>query len=448
MKEKVVVIGGSAAGMAAAARAKRKKPDLEVVVFERSKYVSYAPCGLPYLYEGLIDSFDRLIYYTADYFRRERGIDVRTRHEVVDIDHSSRQVIAINLNSGKEVIVEYDKLVLATGGISLKPRAEGLDLSGIYTIRTLDDGEKFLKALIKSNTVGIVGVGFGGLEMAEAITKMGKKVVLIGKSDHILPMFDKEFIEVINNVIVNKGISLRLGEKIVSFEGDGHVRKIVTDKGEYKVDSVLISIGIKPNTHFARKLGVKLGVTGAIKTNEYMQTSVKDIYSAGDNTETINLVTGKPAYIPSAPTANKMGRVAGDNIAGGSMKFPGVVGTVILKFFNEHIGKAGLSYNEALREGFNASYVDISHNTRSHYYPGTKKVRIRLVFDLDTHRVLGGQFMGYEGVIERVFALTAVITSKMTVEDLATLDLPYNPPFTPVWDPLIVAASVAMRKLS
>ncbi|MCD6473342.1 MAG: FAD-dependent oxidoreductase [Thermoplasmata archaeon] len=438
---KLVVIGGSAAGMAAAAKAKRAG-EAEVIVFERSKYVSYAPCGIPYYFEGLVKSIDSLVYYTADYFREKRGIDVRTERTVIEIDES--HVVAIDKN-GREEREEYDRLMLATGGKAFKPDIEGIDLNGIHTIRLLEDGEKLYKEAKKAEKIGIVGAGYIGIEMAEAFIKMGKKVSVFEMMPHVMPGMDEEMARIIENEMISKGVDLHLNEPVIAFQGKDRVEKIVTEKGEYNVDIALLSIGVKPNVDFAKKLGLKLGKTGAIKTNEYMESSRPGIYAAGDNVETKNIVTGKETYAPLAPAANKMGRVAGENAVAGNRKiFPGVVGTAITKFFDLHIGKTGLSLKEAGNEGVAA---DIEHGTRSHYYPGNKKINVRLVASKDSHRIIGGQIVGREGVVGRINTLAAIITAKMKAEELAMLDMAYAPPFAPVWDALIVAANVIQRKL-
>jgi len=444
--ETVVVVGGSAAGMAAAAKAKRVNKNLNIIVFERSNYVSYAPCGIPYYFEGLVKSIDDLVYYTAEYFRKERGIDVRNRHLVTEIDKSGKTVTAVNLDTGKEIKVNYDKLILATGGVSAKPPIKGIDLAGIHTLRILEDGERLYEESKNVEVVGIVGAGYIGLEMAEAFRTMGKKVVLLEMLDHVMPTFDPEPAKPIEEELIKNGVELHLNEKVVAFDGKDRVREIITEKDNYKVDAVLLSVGVKPNVEFARKLGLEIGVTGGIKVDKRMRTSDPDIYAAGDNVETINLVTGKPTYAPLAPAANKMGRVAGENVAGGNAEFPGVVGTAITKVFDLEVGRSGLTYRQALEEGFNAVYVDITHGSRSHYYPGGSKFNLRLVADKDSHKVLGLQITGREGVLAKVDTIAAVLTAGLKTEDLKMLDLAYAPPFAPVWDALTIAGSVIERK--
>jgi len=442
----LVVVGGSAAGMAAAAKAKRVDKSLNVIVFERSRYVSYAPCGIPYFFEGLVKSIDDLVYYTPEYFRKERGIDVRNRHLVTEIDKSGKTVTAIDLDSGREVKVEYDKLILATGGLSAKPPIDGIDLDGIHTLRILEDGERLYNESKDAETIGIVGAGYIGLEMAEAFRKLGKKVIMLEMLDHVMPTFDSEPAKPIEDELIRNGVELHLNEKVLAFDGKDRVKEIITEKNSYRVDIVLLSVGVKPNIEFAKRLGLEIGVTGAIKVDKSMHTSEEGIYAAGDNVETVNLVTGKPTYAPLAPAANKMGRVAGENAAGGKAYFPGVVGTAITKVFNLEIGKTGLSYREAINNSFNAVYIDITHGSRSHYYPGSSRINLRLIADKDSHRVLGLQITGEEGVLARVNTIAAVLTAGLKTEDLKMLDLAYAPPFAPVWDALTVAGNVIERR--
>ena len=443
----VVVIGGSAAGMAAAAKAKRTDTTLNLIVFEKSRYVSYAPCGIPYYFGGLVKSFDDLAYYTAPYFREKRHINVYERHFVTNVDLSGKRVTAINLDTNREIEVDFDKLVLANGGEPIRPPVDGIDKKGIYTLRNLEDGITFYKAVTESKSIGIVGGGYIGLEMAEGLRFMGKKVVMFEALDHVMPSMDKEATVPIEKKLKDNGVELHLQEAVKAFEGKDKVEKIVTDKGSYNIDAVLLAAGVRPNVFLAKKLGLDLGVTKAIKVDSRMRTSDPDIYAAGDNVETINLVTNKPTYAPLAPAANKMGRTAGENIAGGDVTFPGIVGTAFTKLFDLHIGRTGLSLTEAKKFGFDAVAVDIIHGTRSHYHPKNKQLKVRLIADRATHRILGGQIVGPEGVVGRINTLASVITNRMTAEDLAMLDLGYAPPFAPIWDALIVAANVIQKNL-
>jgi len=395
-----------------------------------------------------VKGLDGLVYYPAEYFRKKRNIDVRTRHLVTDIDLSEKSVSAVNLDTKEKARVGYDKLILATGGEAARPPIEGIDLEELYTLRTLEDGEKLYQKTSKSEVVGVVGAGYIGLEMTEAFAKMGKKVMVFEMLDHVMPNMDKAVTKPIEEEIKKHGIELHLAEAVEAFEGGDKVEQIVTAKGSYHVDFALLSVGVKPNTSFAEKIGLELGATGAIKVDEFMKTSNPDIYAAGDNVETLDRVSGKPTYAPLAPAANKMGRVAGENVAGEDKKtFPGVVGTAVTKFFDLHIARTGLTLAEAEKVGFDAVAVDVTHGTRSHYYPDNKRINVRLVACRETHRILGGQLIGPEGVAGRINTLAAVVTNHMRAEDLSMLDLAYAPPFAPVWDALTVAANVIQRKL-
>jgi len=444
----LVVVGGSAAGMATAARAKRFNRELEVVVFEKTGYVSYAPCGIPYYIEGLIESLEKLTYYTVEYFRKERGIDVHVKHEVKEVDVSAKKVYVEDLETGRSFEMEYDYLMLATGGKPVIPPVEGVDLEGVYWIRSLEDGVRVKAAVEKVETVGVVGGGYAGLELAEAFRKIGKKVKLFQRSRLLRKALDGNMAADVEKVLAENGVELHVGEALQALEGrNGRVSKVITEKGEYQVDMVVLALGIRPNVELASRMGVKLGETGAIKVDSHMRTSLENVYAAGDNVETVHLVTGKPVYLPFAPAANKMGRVAGENIAGGKSAFKGVLGTTFVKVFDLHVARTGLTLEQAQREGFDAVAVDIWHGSRSHYYPGSQQMHIQLVADRETRRLLGAAITGREGVTGRINTVAAALWGKLTVEDLTQLDLGYAPPFAPVWDGLIVAATLLQRKL-
>jgi len=444
---RLVVVGGSAAGMSAAAKAKRVNKKLEVVAFERSRYVSYAPCGIPYYVEGLVKKLDDLVYYTAEYFRKERGIDVRSRHEVLDIDANAKKVVAKDLNKDEVLEMRYDYLVLATGGKPLTPETLSAKADGVYTVRTLEDGERINVACERARTIGVIGGGYIGLEMAEAFRLRNKRVLLFQRSFLMSRAVDLEISKDIEDELSKHDVTAHLGEAVKGFRFRGKVMHITTDKGEYPVDMVVLAIGVKPNVDLAGKIGVELGVTGAIKVNERMRTSLENVYAAGDNVETAHLVSGNPTYLPFAPAANKMGRVAGDNVAGGSSVFKGVLGTAFTKVFNLHVGRTGLSLRQAREVGFDAVAMDMKHISRSHYYPGGEQIHVRLVADKESHRLLGGAITGKEGVAGRVNALASALWGRLTVEDLTQLDLGYQPVFAPVWDGLIVAANIIKRRL-
>jgi len=445
---KLVVVGGSAAGMAAPARAKRANKHLEVAVFERSGYVSYAPCGIPYFVEGLVSNLEDLTYYTVEYFRKERGIDVRVKHEVTSVEPSQRKVTIKNLVNGESFQTHYNFLLLATGGKPIVPDVEGVESNGIYAVRTLEDGKRLKVVAEKVKTVGVVGGGYIGVEIVAAIQRMGKRILLCQRSYPLRKSLDRNIAEDVEKVLIENSVTLHLDESLQSFRRqNGHVTHVVTDKGEHRVDIVVLGLGVQPDVDLAVKMGVRLGETGAIKVDQHLQTSLPGIYAAGDNVESIHLVTQKPIYLPFAPAANKMGRIAGQNIAGGKAAFRGVLGTSFVKVFNLHVGRTGLTLEQARKSGFNVVAAEIRHGSRSHYYPGGQNLHIQLVADRNNHRLLGAAVTGGEGVAGRVNTLAAAIWGGLTVEDLTQLDLGYAPPFAPVWDGLIVAATVLLRQL-
>lgn len=437
-----VVIGGGPAGMSAASRIKRLKPGARVAVFERSSFVSYAPCGIPYYIGRIVGSIDRLVHYPVDEFRR-RGIEVFTRSEVVDIEQG---IVKVRVG-GEEKAFEWDKVIVATGARPRKPPVKGLDLDGVLTLRTLEDAERARIYVEKARRVAVIGAGYIGLELSENLRKLGKDVLLFEILPHVMPTLDHDMAPLVEEELRRNGVELHLAEAVRELEGDGRVKRLATDAGTYEVDAVFVATGVAPETSLAEKLGAKRGHTGAIAVNKRMETGVDGLYAAGDVAEAVNLVTGKPDWFPLAPVANKMGYVAGINAAGGSAEFPGAVGTAVTKIFELEVGRTGLTQERAVKEGFNPVSAKVRAGTRSSYYPGAAEITVKLIADKDTGKLLGGQFIGREGVLARVNTLAALIAKGATVEDAFFSDLAYAPPFAPVWDPLVVAARVLMREL-
>lgn len=433
---KVAIIGGGAAGMSAASRVKALKPEWEVSVFEATSFVSHAPCGIPYAIEFDFGS-EELMYYKPEVFVKERGIDLHLNARVIEVDYGKLRVE----ENGKEKTYEWDKLLIATGASPKVPKIEGVDLENVFTVDLPPDADRIRKAAKEAENVVIIGAGYIGVEMAEAFSAINKKVTVIEFLDRPLATFDREISNIVREEMEKK-VELKLEESVEAIEGKDKVEKVVTDKGEYKADLVVLATGVKPNVELAKQLGVELGETGAIKTNAKMETNVENVYAAGDCAETINLVTKKPAWIPLAPAGNKMGYVAGVNMAGGNIEFPGVVGTQITKFYDLQIGKTGLTEEEAKKEGFNVKSAFIQANTKVHYYPGAKKTFIKAIKDADTNRILGAQVAGYEMVTMRINVFATAIQAGFTTKDLFFADLAYAPPFTPIWDPVIVSARV------
>lgn len=438
----VIVVGGGPAGMTAASRIKRLKPSMRVAVFERSGYVSYAPCGLPYYLGGFAKSIDQLVHYTVDVFRK-RGIDVFTRAEVVEVAQGYARVRL----GGEEKAFEWSKLILATGARPRLPPIKGLDLEGVFTLRTLEDGERAKRDVQSARRVAVIGGGYIGLEVVENLKRIGKGVVVFEILPHVMPTLDPDVAALVEGELTRNGVELHLGEGVREIAGAARVEKLVTDKGEYEADAVFVATGVAPETLLAKQLGVKIGSTGAVQVNKRMETSVENVYAAGDVAEAINLVTGKPDWFPLAPIANKMGYVAGANAAGLSAEFPGAVGTAVTKVFNLEVARTGLTEERARKEGFEPVSVKVETATRPGYYPGGSRITVKLIADRKSGRLLGGQVVGGEGVLARVNTLATLLAKGGTVEDLFFADLAYAPPFAPVWDPLVVAARVMMREL-
>ncbi|MET1123747.1 MAG: FAD-dependent oxidoreductase [Archaeoglobaceae archaeon] len=430
---KVAIIGGGAAGMTAASRIKVLKPSWEVTVFEKTPYVSHAPCGIPFYLSGVVEHFEELCTYSVDFFRQERGIDVRTGVEVEEVGEG--YLVA----GGKEF--EWDLLLFATGAKAEKLGVEGEDLEGVHHV-DITSAQSIKRKLLQADKVAIVGSGYIGVEMAEAVLRLGKKVFVIEREERPLPEYDAEIAAVLK-AEMEKRLDLKLSERVVAFEGKDKVESVVTTKGEYECDAVIVAAGVRPNTELAEGF-VELGKRGAIRTDSRMRTSVENVYAAGDCAESINVVTGKPDWIPLAAPANKMGYVAGVNMAGSYLEYPGSLKSQITSFFDLEIGKAGLSEHEAIREGFEVVSAFITSRTAARYMPDGV-IHLKVVADR-SGRLLGFQAMG-KGVVMRIYAASALLYKGCNVRDLFFTDFPYYPPISRVWDPLVVAARNLFRKL-
>ncbi|NJE09755.1 CoA-disulfide reductase [Thermococcus sp. MAR1] len=438
MRKTVVIIGGGAAGMSAASRVKRLKPEWDVKVFEATEWVSHAPCGVPYVVEG-ISPKEKLMHYPPEVFIKKRGIDLHMKAEVVEVGQGTVRVREEN----GEHTYEWDYLVFANGASPRVPAVEGVDLPGVFTADLPPDAVAIRDYMEKNSVenVVIIGGGYIGVEMAEAFSAQGKEVTLIERNERVMAKaFDKEVTDVLEEEM-RRRINLHPQEIVLRIEGKERVERVITDAGEYKADLVILATGIRPNVELARELGVRMGETGAIWTNEKMETSVENVYAAGDVAETRHLITGRRIWIPLAPAGNKMGYVAGSNIAGKELHFPGVLGTSVTKFFDVEIGKTGLTETEAIREGYDVRTAFIKAGTRPHYYPGSRPIWLKGVVDNETNKLLGVQAVGAE-ILPRIDTAAAMLTAGFTTKDVFFTDLAYAPPFAPVWDPLIVLARV------
>ncbi len=426
----LLVIGGVAAGLSAAARARRLDPRLEITVLEKGPVISYGACGLPYLVEGRVREPKQLIVYTPEYFRKERNITVRTGARAVAISHPRREV---QLDSGERL--RYDRLVIATGARCDTSAMAGAAAPHVFTLHTLDDAES-MRAFLRDRSpkrAAIVGAGYIGVEAADALRRHGLRVTIYERSRHALLREDAAFTAAVQKHLETHGVEVRFGTAVGSIDS-------------LDAEIVVVCAGFKPNVELAAEAGVEIGRTGAIHTDERMETTVRGIYAAGDCAEVQHLVTGRPAWIPLGTTANKTGRVAGANAAGGRERFPGIVGTSIVGIFGRAFATTGLSEAEARAAGFSPVSARIDANARPRYYGGTPTT-VELIADRATGRLLGGSVIGDDGAAGRINVLAAALQSRLRVEDFETLDLAYSPPFSPVWDPLLIAAQ-QLRKNS
>ncbi len=448
-KERLIVIGGDAAGMSAASKAKREDPDLDVLVFEKQEYVSFGLCGLPYYISGEVEKLDDLIAMDPKAFQEKRGIDVRTEHEVLDIHPEERSVVLEN-EEGEKLERSYDKLLIATGAYAIIPPLKNVGLENIFTLHWLDDGKEIKKYVESKKPDRVVlTAGYIGLEMAEAFGKLGLDVTVLAKDEKVLPMIDEEIAETVKEELEKNNVDFKKNSEITGFEGDkdGKVRKVKTKNGEVETDFVLLGVGVKPSSELAEKAGIEIGKTGGILVDEKMETNIKNIYAAGDCVESRHILTGEGVNIPLGDTANRQGRTAGINISGGNATFLGILGTAITKIFDLAVARTGLSENEAKKSEFDYTSVKIDAPSRAFYYPGGSKITVKMIIEENSGRLLGTQMAGKEGVSQRIDVAASLINYKSTIEEIQNLDLAYAPPYSPAWDPLQTAAKVASSKI-
>ncbi len=451
--DKIVIVGGVAAGTKAAAKLRRELPNAQITIVTREKNISYAGCGLPYYIGGIIEERDTLIARKPEEFKNLLNIDVLTEHEAESVNWQKKVLSALNLQTQAVVQLPYEVLVIATGADPFGPPIEGMHLKNIFTLRTVEDSDAIKEQVASGGvkSVLVVGGGFIGLEVAENLHHRGIKTTIIEMLEHILPGFDKEIALLAQKHICNKGVEVITGEKVVKFMGNDEDVLVgaATDKGrEIKADLVLWSIGVKPNVRFAKKCHVELGSTGAIRINRQMQTNVPAIYAVGDCAECFHRITNKPVWIPMGSTANKMGRVAAMNISGNRDEMAGVLGTTIVQLFGMNIGRTGLSTRDAHEQGFDVETVVVPSHDRAHYYPGAKFTTLKLIVARKTRRVLGAQAIGEGNIDKPIDILVTLISLCGTVDDLAKMDFAYAPPFSPAMSGVITAANVMLNKLS
>lgn len=450
MSERLVVIGADAAGMSAASQARRLRSpeELEIVAFERGHFTSYSACGIPYWVGGDVDSRDDLIARTPEE-HRARSIDLRMRTEVVELDVGGRRVRARDLETGEEAWTAYDKLVLATGARPVRPELPGIDATGVHGVQTLDDGQALLDALrtMRGERAVVVGAGYIGVEMAEALTKRGYRVTVVNRGPEPMSTLDPDIGRLVGDAMTGMGMEMVNDAEVTKIltDDDGRVRAVATDAAEYPADIVVLGIGVRPNTDLARAAGLPLGEHGGVLTDLAMRVRGHDtIWAGGDCVEVLDLVLGRERHIALGTHANKHGQIIGSGVGGDYGTFPGVVGTAVSKVCDLEIARTGLREKDARAAGLQYVTATIESTSRAGYFPGAASMTVKMLAERRTGRLLGVQIVGREGAAKRVDVAAVALTARMTVEQLTALDLGYAPPFSPVWDPVLVAARKAV----
>jgi NADPH-dependent 2,4-dienoyl-CoA reductase/sulfur reductase-like enzyme len=415
---------------------------MEIVAFERGHWTSYSACGIPYLIGGEVDSVDALIARTPEQFR-ETGVDARVRHEVTEIDLAAQRVEVHDLDEGRIFTMGFDQLLIGTGGRPTRPNLPGIDLPFLHGVQTLDDGVHLLDHAeeVHCSKVVVVGGGYIGLEIAEAFLHRGTAAVVLEAGPEVMATLDPDMGRLVRDAMIRHGVDVRTSCAVKGFD-DGVVH---CDAGDLEADLVVLAIGVAPETTLAKEAGLTLGVKGALRVDRRQRTSAPGVWGAGDCCESRHLVTGEPVHIALGTVANKQARVAGINIGGGYETFPGVLGTAITKVCDTEIGRTGLTAAEAERAGFLVVSRSIQSTTRAGYYPGAERVTLKMVAERGTGRMLGAQIVGGLGSAKRIDACAVAITAAMSVDDVVHLDLAYAPPFSGVWDPILVAARQLLK---
>ena len=443
MGNKLVVIGGDAAGMSAASKVRREQPDREIVVFEKSDFTSYSACGIPYYISEKVKTYEELIVRSPDEFRTKYKIDVHTQHLVMAVDTDKKRIKVRDKKNDKEFWESYDQLLIATGGKAFCPDVTGYDAENVFGVTTLKSGiniECYIEEKTPKTAV-IVGGGYIGLEMAESLLERGLEVTLINRSEQVMNTLDPDMGKMVSEAVKGLGVKLFVNEELTGFElKDGKVTDVVTNKKTIPTDMVILGMGSSPNTEFIKNTKIELGVKGAIKVNAQMQTNISDVWAAGDCTESLNLVSKEHIYIALGTVANKTGLVAGSSIAGEKPVFPGVVGTAVCKVCSYEVARSGMLEKQLKKLKIEYVTAIIESRTRAHYYPGAKKIVVKLLAEKNSGRLLGGQIIGEEGAAKRIDVIATALTHNLTLQNIINLDLSYAPPFSPVWDHVQTAA--------
>jgi NADPH-dependent 2,4-dienoyl-CoA reductase/sulfur reductase-like enzyme/rhodanese-related sulfurtransferase/two-component sensor histidine kinase len=452
--KKIVIIGGRTAGPKAAAKARRMDEKALITIIEKDKSLAYAGCGLPYYISGMV-SEPKALMTTNDgdirdpeFFKQIKDIEVLNKTKVISIDRENKEILTENLETEQKNKISYDKLILATGSKSIVPKIKGINKKGVYTLHRVEDAEGLRKELRvnRAKDVVIIGGGLLGASTAEALSKRGARVTIVETTDQILRFLDKEMATLVQNYFESHGIRVLVNQKVRSLSGDEYIKSVITNETSIPADLIIFSLGVKPEVNLAKSCGLEIGITGAIKINEYLQTSDPDIYAIGDCVENTSLITDNPLYTPFGSIAIKQGRIAGINVIERKEKFEGVLKTTIMKFFNYNIAAVGLNERQVRKVGLAPISVIVPGPDRDHFYPSAKLIYVKLIADRKSKRILGAQIIGQGEVSKRIDIIATAISAKMNISDISKLDLAYAPPYSSSMDIIIMAANVLNNK--
>jgi NADPH-dependent 2,4-dienoyl-CoA reductase/sulfur reductase-like enzyme len=447
---KILIIGGNAAGLTAAARAKRIDPRLDVTVLEKSPNIAYSTCGIPYFLAKMVAS-DDLISYTPESFEKERGIKVHNNVRADEIAPSKKRVFCTRTDTGEQLEFSYDKLLIAAGVRPKPPGFPGTNLENVFTLTNLQDALRINEALPQAQRVAIIGAGYVGLEMTESLHALGKTIHLYEREAHVLAGLDPDMAQIVEYELQRFGVRLSTSAKVMALVGSANKLNGVKSAGGLGIDPanmVLLDIGVEPNVELAQAAGIQTGVTGAISVNSYMETNVLGIFAAGNCSETFCAIRRRPVLNYIGTVAAKQGRVAGENMATRRTKFLGAIGTTVLKVFDLAVARTGLCMAEAATESMPVVAARIEAMDRATYYPSARKIWVKLIAERESRKLIGAQVAGYGDASKRIDVAAAAITAGLRVDELAQLDLAYSPPYGSLWDPLLIAAQAVLRNMS
>ncbi len=450
MARRLVVIGGDAAGMSAAAQVRRMQPDREIVVFERGNYTSYAACGIPFFVAGLVEHADKLIARTPEQFREQYRIKAMMRHEVLAISPKEQRIVVRNLDKNEERQEPYDELLIATGADPVRTGFDGEDCANVHLVNTLVDAKAIDKALSggEIRRVVIVGGGYIGLEMAEAFVLRGLEVSMIHRGPEVMATFDPDMGRHVSEALRQGGIHLHLNTALEGFtQENGRVTAVRTSQGSISADMVILGIGVRPTSRLAKEAGLGLGAKDSIRVNELQQTDHTQIWAAGDCAESFHMVSRRPVYIALGTIANRQGRIAGINLGGGYATFPGVLGTSIAKFMECECSRTGLNERKLKQLGWQYVQAQISTKTLPRYYPNSTAMHVKVLAEKGSGKLLGVQIVGGPGSAKRIDTAAMALHAGLRLDEFINVDLSYAPPFSGVWDPIVTAAKQAIKEV-